>query len=65
VPGQAASARDWLLPYWDRVIFIDECKVEVGANKRVYVWRRAGEEWDPACQNTPPRRKFEIMIRGM
>jgi len=57
VPRQAASARHWLLTYWDRVIFIDE---EVGANKRVYVWRRAGEEWDPACL----RRKFEIMIWG-
>ena len=28
----------------------------------VYVWRRAGEEWDPACLNTPPRRKCGIMI---
>jgi len=53
-----------VIGYWDRVIFIDEFKVEVGANKRVYVWRRAGEEWDLACQNTPPRRKFEIMIWG-
>ena len=35
--------------YWSRVIFSDECKVEVGANKRVYVWRRAGEKWDPAA----------------
>jgi len=38
--------------------------VEVGANKRVYVWRRAGEEWDAACLNTLPRRKFEIMSWG-
>jgi len=36
-----------VIGYWDRVIFIDEFKVEVRANKRVYVWRRAGEEWDP------------------
>ena len=38
--------------------------MEVGNNKRVYVWKRAGEEWDLACLNTPPRRKFEIMIWG-
>jgi len=49
---------------WDRVIFIEQFKVEVGANKRVYVCRTAGEEWDPACLNTPPRRKFGIMIWG-
>ena len=51
-----------VIGFWDRVIFSDEGKVEVAANKRVYVWRRAGEEWNPACLNTPPRRKFGIMI---
>ena len=41
-----------VIGFWDKVIFSDECKVEIGANKRVYVWRRAGEEWDSAYLNT-------------
>jgi len=49
--------------YSDRVMFSDERKAEVVANMRVYVWRRAGAEWEPACPNTP-KRKFGIMIRG-
>jgi len=53
-----------VIGFWDRAIFNDECKVEVGANKRVYVWTIAREEWNPACLNTPPRRKFEIMVWG-
>jgi len=28
------------------------------------VWRRDGEEWNLACLNTPPWRKFGIMIWG-
>ena len=36
--------------------------MEVEVNKRVYVWRRAGEEWNPACPNTPPRMKSGILI---
>ena len=51
-----------VIGFWDRVIFSDECKVEVAANKRVYAWRRAGEEWNPACPNTPPRMKSGILI---
>jgi len=31
--------------YWNRVIFSDESKVEIGLDNRVYIWRRAGEEW--------------------
>jgi len=38
--------------------------VEIGANKRVYIWRKAREEWKPECTNTPPRKKFGIMVWG-
>jgi len=42
--------------YWNRVIFSDESKVEIGLDNRVYIWRRAGEEWLPACTSLPPRK---------
>jgi len=53
-----------VIGYWDRVIFSDESIVEIGANKRVYVWRKAREERKPECMNTPPRKKFGIMVWG-
>ena len=28
---------------WSKVIFSDECKVVLGQNNRVYIWRQAGE----------------------
>ena len=33
--------------HWKRVIFSDECQVEVGMDNRVLIWRRPGEEWTP------------------
>jgi len=39
---------------WDRVVFSDKSKVEIGANKRVYIWRKAREEWKLECMNTLP-----------
>ena len=50
--------------YRDRVVFSNERKVEIGANKRAYIWRKAREEWKPECTDTPPRKKFEIMVWG-
>jgi len=59
---------DWLgvedNGYWDRVTFSDESKIEVDQNNRVYVWRRAGEEWLPACTAPPVRKKFGVMLWG-
>jgi len=28
----------------------------------LYIWRKAREEWKPECMNTPPRKKFGIMV---
>jgi len=47
--------------YWDRVIFSDESKVEVGLDNRVYIWRKIGAEWHPACTAPPPRKKFGVL----
>ena len=52
-----------VIGYWDRVVFSDESKVETGANKRVYIWRKVREEWKPECMNTPPK-KFGVMVWG-
>ena len=53
-----------VIGYWERVVFSDKSKVEIGANKRVYIWRKAREEWKPECMNTPPRKKFGVMVWG-
>ena len=33
--------------YWKKVIFLDESKIVVGQDSRVYVWRKRGEGWRP------------------
>lgn len=50
--------------HWSRVIFSDECKVEVGVNKRVLVWRRPGEQWTPPCLNPGHGTRISLMIWG-
>jgi hypothetical protein len=35
--------------YWKRVIFSDECKVDIGTDNKVFIWRKVGEDWLP-CQ---------------
>ena len=30
----------------------------------MYIWRRAGEEWLPACTSPPPRKRLGVMILG-
>ena len=36
---------------WSKVIFSDECKVVLGQNNRVDIWRQAGAEWLLACKS--------------
>ena len=50
--------------YWNNVIFSDECKVEIGTDRRVYIWRKIGEEWEPSCIDPPPGRRLSVMIWG-
>jgi len=50
--------------YWNRVIFSDESKIEIGTDNRLYVWRRTGEEWLLQCTAPPPTKKFGVMLYG-
>jgi hypothetical protein len=50
--------------YWKRVIFTDECKVMIDGERRVAVWRKFGEEWDPPCIAPPAGRRLDLMIWG-
>jgi hypothetical protein len=37
--------------FWKKVIYSDECKVELGMDNCVLIWRRSREEWTPPCLN--------------
>ncbi|XP_062594615.1 uncharacterized protein LOC134256040, partial [Saccostrea cucullata] len=50
--------------HWKKVIFSDECKVELDMDKRVLVWRRPGEEWTPPCLNPSRGTRTSLMIWG-
>lgn len=50
--------------HWKKVIFTDECKVMIDGERRVYVWRKAGEEWDPPCIAPHAGRRLDLMIWG-
>jgi transposase len=50
--------------YWNKVIFSDECKVIIGQDTRVRVWRKVGEEYLPDYICPPSKRKLTLMIWG-
>ena len=61
----ARGKRHWKVDGdWNRVIFSDECKVIIGENNRVYVWRRPGEEWMPQCISPGRGARVSLMIWG-
>ena len=37
--------------FWKKVIYSYECKVELGMDNRVLIWRQSGKEWTPPCLN--------------
>ena len=59
-----ANRRKTVDSYWKRVIFSDECKVDIGLDYRVFVWRKVGESYLPCCLGTPPTPKISLMIWG-
>ena len=57
--------RWWTVNFqWSKVIFSDECQICVGENKRVYVWRKAGEGWRPDLVPKQNGRKLSVMVWG-
>lgn len=55
--------------HWSKVIFSDESQIVIGADNRVSVWRRKGEEWLPQCLGTRssharPQGKISVMVWG-
>lgn len=53
----------WMTPE-KKIIFTDECKVMIDGERRVCVWRKAGEEWDPPCIARPAGRRLDLIIWG-
>ena len=53
-----------LYAYWNRVVFSDECKIDIGTDNCVFIWRRVGEDWMPCCLSQPPTPKFSLMVWG-
>ena len=43
-------------------IFSDECKVVIGQDSRVSVWRKVGEEWLTNCICPSSRRRISLML---
>jgi hypothetical protein len=35
--------------HWTKVIFSDETKIEIGNNRKVYVWRKVDDRLRPEC----------------
>ena len=53
---------------WTKVIFSDETKIEIGNNRKVYVWRKVDERLRPECiglyQGRNYKTKFSVMFWG-
>ena len=46
----AKAHEHWKPEDWEKVMFSDECNIELGLDGRVYwIWRRIGEEFDKDC----------------
>ena len=50
--------------YWRKVIFSDESHIVLGANNRVYIWRKDDEKYNPHLICPRPERKISLMIWG-
>ena len=47
-----------------KVIYNDECKVKLGMDNRVLIWRRPGKERTPPCLNQGRDVHVSLMIWG-
>jgi len=50
--------------HWQRVIFSDETQVVIGENKKLHVWRRPDEVWQPSCLGGGRSRRISVMFWG-
>jgi hypothetical protein len=54
--------------HWKKVIFSDETNIEIGNNRKVYVWRKVDARLRPECngcyQGRNSKTKFSIMFWG-
>lgn len=56
------ARKNWDLEKWSKIIWSDECSVEVkGTSKRVFVWRKPGERFLPDCL-TPTFKSGRVSI---
>ena len=60
------TRRHWNPAAWQKVIFSDECKIKIGYDKMVYVWKAAGEgSYRPDIYGDHDiKPKVELMIWG-
>ena len=45
--------------HWKKVIFSDEMKIEIGNNRKVYVWRKVDERLRPECNGLYQGRNYK------
>ena len=45
--------------HWKKVIFSDETKIEIGNNRKVYVWRKVDEKLRPECNGFYQGRNYK------
>jgi hypothetical protein len=48
--------------HWKKVIFSDETKIEIGNNRKVYVWRKVDEKLRPECNGLYQGRNYKTLF---
>lgn len=49
---------------WNRVVFSDEVRFGLESDGRIYVWRKSGERFNPACVSAKSNCKKSVMFWG-
>lgn len=50
--------------YWNRVIFSDKCKIDIGSDSRVFIWQNIMVDCMSCRLAQPTTLKFSLMIWG-
>ena len=51
--------------HWKKVIFSDETKIEIGNNRKVYVWRKVDDRLRPECNGLYHGRNYKTKCSVM